>query len=96
MGQHPNRLRPTNSEMPNVGTTMKKAIHKPCPECGKAKGRRIDGDHSECAACGGNRYRIRISTELTAAIDAHHGGTGTADAVVTEAFNQDFGDIVNK
>ena len=47
-----------------------------------------------CAECGGDRYRVVLTAELSSAIDAYHDGTGTAEQVVTESFNQQFTDIV--
>jgi len=68
----------------------------PCRECGAHAGRRHDGDYSMCAACGGNRYRFRLTAELSAAINAHHDGNISADDVVTASINQDFIDIVGE
>jgi hypothetical protein len=49
-----------------------------------------------CAACGGNRYRFRLTAELSEAIDSYHHGMASADEVVTASFNQDFIDITEE
>ena len=68
---------------------------RPCPDCGVVtRNRRREGHYSVCAECGGDRYRVVLTAELSSAIDAYHDGTGTAEQVVTESFNQQFTDIV--
>lgn len=72
----------------------RKGIILPCPDCGAKKGRERDGDYSVCAECGGDRHRVRLTAEFSAAIDAYQNGTGTLERLVTESFNQEFTDIV--
>lgn len=74
----------------------RKGINIPCRECGAAAGIKREGDYSMCAACGGNRHRYKLTSELSEAIDAHYYGKSGADKVVSESFNQDFKDITDQ